>query len=224
MKKGIFLLILSACCLPSCDINLGFFSVGKTKSETSEENGKTPENPEEIDTKTTYTVTIETCGEPFKDVATGYGTQIDTDLESGSAGANKLTNCLRAQVTEAKCLTSTWFKKLNTAEYGSEWGILQFGSGKYTKGAYQAGTLTWNSTAKIMKVEVKAYAFVSSENVDEDAQLNVNGQSFPLFEEGDEAETLKTFSKEFSDGTTSLTLVSETGRAFLKSLTITWEL
>lgn len=224
MKKSAFLLIMSSLLLSGCTLDLGFIKLGGDTEDKQNEKEKTPENPGKSEDLTEYTATIETCGDAIQDVATGYGTQIDTDLESGKQAANRLTNCLKAQITKNECLTSTWFEKLNTADYGSDRAIIQMGSGKYSKAAYNAGTFKWNSTAKIYKVDVKAYAFVNGENVDEDAHLNVNGESFALFETGDEPATLKTFSKEFSSGVTNLTLVSETGRVFLKSLKITWKL
>ena len=220
MKKNILLLLLSVGLLSGCTLDLGFIKLGGTSSESKENgknNEKTPENPKE----NVLTTTIYTSGEEIANFATTVGVKAETDLLSGHDAAVRLENCLKAQVTNSKCITSAWFKNVNSASYGTSgsYAIIQLGSGQDNTGIFK-----WNSSAKIYKAVVNAYAFVNTDNVDEDAHLDVNGESFKLHEENDPAEKLTIVTKEFSSGTNELVLTSVDGRLFIESLTLTWKL
>ena len=247
MKKNIFVILLSAALLSGCELDLGFIKVGKDESnepqaeQKQEENSQnSQENHEENQNNNQpegeeqggneqqpetpegeYTATISTYGSEISSFATNAGVQVDTDLSSGANNAQKLTNCLKAQLKYEECLTSTWFQKINTAEWDSKC-IVQIGTGNYAKDSFNPGTFTWNSTAKIYKVEVTAQCYAKpSYSEDSEAKLKIDNDAAQALKVGEELE-FQTITKDYENGTNSFSIHSVDGRVLLKSLKITW--
>ncbi len=249
MKKNILVILLSAAFLTGCELDLGFIKIGKQESKEPEaeqkqeennqnsqenqgENGNNekPEGGEEGGNEqqpetheNEYTATISTYGSEISDFATSAGVQVDTDLSSGAGNATKLTNCLKAQLEHAECLTSTWFEKINTAEW-DEKCIVQIGTGNPSKSNFNPGTFKWNSSVKIYRVEITAQCYAKPPySEDSDSKLKIDNGASQALKSGEELD-FQTVSKDYENGTNSFTIQSVDGRVLLKALKITWRL
>ena len=182
-------------------------------------NEQTPDIPNE------YVATISTSGTAISGYATSAGVQADTDLSSGANNAANLTNCLKAQLQHEECLTSTWFQKINSAEWDSEC-IIQIGTGNPAKDNFNSGTFRWNSNAKIYKVEITAMCYAKPPySEDSNAKIKIdNDAAQTLKASGDTDVEFKTVTKEYENGANTFAIQSVDGRVLLKSLKITWRL
>lgn len=95
---------------------------------------------------------------------------------------------------------------------------MQFGSQKVV------GSLKWNSTVKIYKVEGEVINYTKGEySVDRNSKFYVDNQEFDLTLDDTETATKKPFSVDYAEGTSNFTLSSTGGRVLLSKLTITWK-
>ena len=245
MKKNILLILLSATLLSGCELDISiqrFFGLIKEEpkeqqkeeenNENSQENQENNENSGEEQhggeeeqkpsAGQKYTVKISTSGTAISGLATSAGVQVDTNLSSGAANSEKLTNCLKSQVQFEECISSAYFEKINTAVWDKVC-MIQIGTGNPVKDNFNPGTFKINSKAKIYNVAIEAQCYSKELGAtDSSAHLKVNNEDFSLEVAENEDLEFKTFTKEFSEGTNSLSLVSSGGRVLLKSLTITW--
>lgn len=250
MKKNILLVLLSASLLSGCELDIAvkrFFGLIKEEPQQQEDNkennqenqgnsgendktdggegegqqGGEGEGEQKPNAGDEYVATISTYGSSISSFATSGGVQVDTDLSSGANNAAKLTACLQAQVKYEECLSGTWFSKINTAIWDNAC-IVQVGTGNPAKDNFNSGTFTWNSTAKIYKVEITAMCYAKvGYSEDSSAKIKIDDGSAQALKDGTELE-FKTLTKEYAEGTNSFTIQSIDGRVFLKSLTITW--
>ena len=254
MKKNILLVLLSTSLLTGCELDISiqrFFGLIKEEpqseqheeentekeqenQENLEENKENPEgeggegdggNQQQPEVENEYVATISTSGSAISDFATSPGVQVDTDLSSGANNGTKLTNCLKAQLEHEECLSSTWFSKINTAEWDDEC-IVQIGTGNPAKDNFNVGTFRWNSTAKIYKVEITAMCYAKPPySEDSDAKIKIDADSAQALKAStDESVEFETLAKEYENGTNTFTIQSIDGRVLLKSLKITWRL
>ena len=250
MKKNILVILLSAALLAGCELDLGFIKIGKEiptepeteqkeeeKKENSQENqgengnneqpeggeqgGNEQQQPEQ--TGDAYTALVNTNGKAIETVAVSSGVSIDTSLSSGAAKAELFQTALKAQLEYESCLTSITCLTLNTAVWDGVC-MIQIGTGNPAKNKFNPGTFTWNSSAKIYKVEIDAMCYSKEQGAtDSLAHLKVDGTDYSLDVGTNEELEFKTISKEYAQGTKSFTLVSDGGRVLLKSLKITWK-
>lgn len=241
MKKNILLVLLSAALLTGCELDLGFIKFANDGSKESEQQQKQEENNQnsqenqgENENKPegsgeqqgqpgdVYTALINTSGAAISAVATKSGVSIDTTLLSGAEKAELFKTALKNQLQYDACLTSITCVNLYTAVW-QDVCMIQIGSGNPAKGNLKSGTFTWNSSAKIYKVEIDAQCYSKEQGAtDSLAHLKVDESDYSLEVAENEELEFKTISKEYAEGTNSFSLVNDGGRVLLKSLKITW--
>ena len=248
MKKNILVILLSAALLTGCELDLGFFKIGgdqpketETEQKQEQNNQNSQENQGENGNNENheggeqggngqqheqsgdvYTATVNTSGSAISTVAVSSGVSIDSSLASGYKKADALRDALKAQLQYESCLASINCLTLSTAVWNGDC-IIQIGTGNPASDKFNSGTFTWNSSAKIYKVEIIAQCYSKDEGAtDSLAHLEVDGEDHSLELGTNEEPEFKTISKDYTEGTKSFSLVSVGGRVFLKALKITW--
>ena len=224
MKKNILLILLSCFALTGCELDLGFFKLGKETENTP----KTPENPEENkeiedDDPTDeqigeYTVTIPLCGPEFSSITSGQAGYVFADHP------DVLDTYCASKLDATNMLSGITFENLNTAVYKNVL-YLSLGTGYYANNKFKEGIFTWTSPLPIHKVEIQGKAYSKLDNngaTDIQSVVWIDNTSLSLECASDEDPTSDTLCVEYENGTQSFTLKSTGSRVMLESLKITW--
>lgn len=238
MKKNLLLLLLSSSLLVGCDFKL-FNSNSKPDNtnqntedhkdeqhtddggNTGDDTGGNTETEEKEELLQEYTATIKTSG---TDLTSNFGDRVQFDNSNYSHNGESLMEYFDGfleYLDLIKSLTFTGYVQTLDADLGSH---LCLGSSK------NSGSMTWTSIVKIYKVQFtvvnyyKSYSYTGNSGitVDNNAHFLIDSDDHSLELAAGVTPVYSTFSKEYSEGTSSFTIASSGGRVLIKEMTITW--
>ena len=208
MRKNILIFVICSFFIAGCENNNPINENNNHESQTQHSQNQVELEEQE------YTKKVLTSGADFHALYPDSGFQFNSEYNVES-----LKNFFGDQLEYYDLITSISCESLQARE-GLETSYLQIGSG------LNVGSLTWNSDVKIYSVllEVCCYSKYDSyhqiTNSDTSAKAKIDNSTFDL--EGSVEPTFKTFSQNYSEGVYSFTISNNSGRIFVKSLTITW--
>lgn len=216
MKKNILLILLSSVLLTGCTFS-DIFPWGKKDDESGQ---KTTENPNEKGPKNPYTATILTSGESFF----GDGTNINNTGkfdELKDYFNNQLENSVSFTSATGDRLVGRAYDGVNYLQIGSSGGagslVLTSNKKIYSVEANVFCYIKWNSTDGIWIID--SWSHFINGDVDVDLTYNTDDGNG-----GTVLPTVHSVTKNYLEGTNSISFSSRDGRVLVQSLRITWDL